>query len=106
MPDVSAIGRINKQSFLLAAAGYLCVNFEIGGAGSELSKHWRHRDECLFIRHRYPIQGYWVCPKGFDARACAYTLSRAMFGWLLVSSALADKGGAGGKAHVRTHCRM
>ena len=25
---------------------------EIGGAGSELSKHWRHRDECLFIRHR------------------------------------------------------
>ena len=29
------------------------MNFEIGGAGSELSKHWRHRDECLFIRHRY-----------------------------------------------------
>ena len=29
------------------------MNFEIGGAGFELSKHWRHRDECLFIRHRY-----------------------------------------------------
>ena len=53
MADVSAIGLINKDSFVLAAAGYLCVNFEIRGAGSELSKHWRHRDECLFIRHRY-----------------------------------------------------
>ena len=53
MANVSAIGRINKHSFWLAAAGHLCVNFEIRGAGSELSKHRRHRDECLFIRHRY-----------------------------------------------------
>ena len=51
--NVSAIGRINKHSFWLAAAGYLCVNFEIWGAGSELSKRKRHRDECVFIRHRY-----------------------------------------------------
>ena len=53
MANVSAIGRINEHSFLLAAAGYLCVNFKIWGAGSELSKHRRPRDECLFIRHRY-----------------------------------------------------
>ena len=50
--DVSALGRIDNYSFVLAAAGYLCVNFEIGGAGSEVSTHWRHRDECLLIRHR------------------------------------------------------
>ena len=59
MADVSATGRINKHSFLLAAAGYLCVNFEIRGAGSELSKHWRHRDEYLFIRHRYYYYYYY-----------------------------------------------
>ena len=35
------------------------MNFEIGGAGSELSKHWRHRDEWLFIRHRYYY--YYYC---------------------------------------------
>ena len=29
MADVSATGRINTHSFVLAAAGYLCVNFEI-----------------------------------------------------------------------------
>ena len=45
MANVSASGRINKHSFVLAAAGYICVNFEIRGAGSELSKHRRHRDE-------------------------------------------------------------
>ena len=66
--NVSAIGRINKHSFLLAAAGHLCVNFEIWGAGSGLSKHKRHRDDCLFSRHRYPIQGCWVCQNGFDER--------------------------------------
>ena len=53
MANVSASGRINKHSFLLAAAGYICVNIEIRGAGSELSKHRRHRGECLFIRHQY-----------------------------------------------------
>ena len=33
MADVSAIGRINKHSFVLAAAGYLCVNFKLGERG-------------------------------------------------------------------------
>ena len=42
MANVSAIGQINKHS-----------NFAIRGAGSALSKHKRHRDECLFIRHGY-----------------------------------------------------
>ena len=68
MANVSATGRINKHSLLLVAAGYLCVNFEIRGAGPQLSKHRRHRNECLFIRHRYPIQGYWVCQNDFDER--------------------------------------
>ena len=53
MTHVSASGRINQNSFVLAAAGYICVNFEIRGAGSDLSKQRRHRDECLFIRHRH-----------------------------------------------------
>ena len=55
MANVSAIGRINKHSLLLAAAGYLCVNFEIRGAGSAISKQQRHRDVRLFIRHRYHL---------------------------------------------------
>ena len=50
---MSAIGLFHTHIFVLAAAGYNCVNFEIRGAGPELSKHRRHRDECLFIRHRY-----------------------------------------------------
>ena len=42
-----SIGRINIHSFVLAAAGYICVNSEIRRAGSELSNHRRHRDEYL-----------------------------------------------------------
>ena len=77
---VSAIGLWNKHSLLLAAVGQLSANFEIRGAGSRLSKHKRHRDERLFHRNRYPIQGYWVCQNGFDERgARAYTWAR-MFG--------------------------
>ena len=38
---------------MLAAVGYLGANFEIKGAGSGHRKHQRHRDECLFHRHRY-----------------------------------------------------
>ena len=34
--NVSAIGLWDKHSFVLAAAGHLCVNFEIRGAGSGL----------------------------------------------------------------------
>ena len=41
----------------MSCCGYLSINFDIGGAGSELSKHWRHQDECSFIRHRYHTTG-------------------------------------------------
>ena len=37
MANVSASGRINKHSFLLAAAGCSCVNFEIRGRGPNFS---------------------------------------------------------------------
>ena len=33
MANVSASGRINQHSFLLAAAGYIFINFEIRGEG-------------------------------------------------------------------------
>ena len=42
-----------RPSFtLLAAAGCVCVNFEMRGAGSGLWQPQRHRDECSFPRHR------------------------------------------------------
>ena len=37
MANVSASGRINKHSCLLAAAGYSCINFEIRGRGPNFS---------------------------------------------------------------------
>ena len=98
MANASAIGLWNKHSCLLAAVRYLGVNIEIRGAESGLPKHKRHRDECLFDRHRYgmyltPLRLHGAIRLGFIRSLWVFRIFGMVVFWHMSVTA-------------RAHCRL